>query len=432
MTSLKDNLYLKIGIIVAVVLLLLIPTGMIKSLIKEREQTKDQAINEVSEKWGKEQTITGPFISIPYYHYGNNGNSRHQKKKSFVHILPDELSINGELIPEKRNRGIFEIVVYNSLVSIKGVFDSIDYESLEISEKDLLLNQARISFGISDLRGIQDQVELQWSDKKLNFKSGLFNSQIISSGISSPITLNVEDKKKIEFNFDIGLKGSQKLYFVPMGKTTDVKLHSKWKDPSFNGSFLPDDKSVSESGFEANWRVLDLNRNFPQIWKGKQYRPQNTSFGVDLILPVDNYQKSMRSIKYALMFISFTFIVFFFVEVSNKINIHPIQYALVGLALVIFYTLLLSLSEHLKFNIAFTLSATSVISLIGFYTRSILRSKSLALLIGSILIILYLFIFITIQMQDYALLMGSIGIFIILGLVMFFSRKIDWYSIGSK
>ena len=220
------------------------------------------------------------------------------------------------------------------------------------------------------------------------------------------------------------------LYFTPVGKVTDVAVSSSWKNPSFNGAFLPDNRKISASGFTANWNILHLNRNFPQSWIGTNYNLENASFGIDLILPVDNYQKSYRSIRYAILFIGFTFLVFFFIEILNKIFIHPIQYILVGIALIIFYTLLLSISEHLAFNISFILAASASLLLIGGYVKAILKSNQLTYLIIGILFILYSFIFVIIQLQDFALLIGSIGIFIILGLVMYFSRKIDWYNIN--
>jgi inner membrane protein len=220
------------------------------------------------------------------------------------------------------------------------------------------------------------------------------------------------------------------LYFTPVGKVTDVRLSSAWPNPSFNGAFLPDRRRVGDTGFTANWNVLHLNRNYPQLWTSNKYDISGSAFGIDLLLPVDSYQKTYRSIHYAILFIGFTFLVFFFIEVLNKIFIHPMQYLLVGVALIVFYTLLLAISEHLHFNLAFILSALATLFLIGGYVRAILRSARLTMLISGILTILYAFIFVIIQLQDYALLIGSIGIFIILALVMYFSRKIDWYHLN--
>jgi len=232
------------------------------------------------------------------------------------------------------------------------------------------------------------------------------------------------------FTLSLDLKGSQLLYFTPVGKVTDIALTSEWSNPSFNGAFLPDSREVNEKGFVAKWNVLHLNRNFPQSWTNNRHTIYNSSFGIDLLLPVDNYQKSYRSVRYAILFIGLTFLIFFFIEVLHKVFIHPIQYILVGVALIVFYTLLLSISEHLHYNFAFIISAIATLLLIAGYVRAILRSGSFTMLISGILTVLYTFIFVIIQLQDYALLIGSVGLFIIVGLVMYFSRKIDWYSLN--
>ncbi|MGB5782368.1 MAG: cell envelope integrity protein CreD, partial [Eudoraea sp.] len=202
-----------------------------------------------------------------------------------------------------------------------------------------------------------------------------------------------------------------------------------WSNPSFDGEFLPDTHTVDNDGFAASWNILHLNRNYPQSWSGADYYIHDSAFGVNLLLPVDRYQKSMRVIKYAILFLAFTFLVFFFVEVLNQVFIHPVQYILVGTAIVVFYTLLIALSEHITFNLSYLFSAILTLILVTGYVYAILSSKKLAFLILGMLGVLYSFIFTIIQLQDYALLIGSIGVFIILALVMYGSRKIDWYEL---
>jgi inner membrane protein len=437
MKSLKTNIYFKIATIFFIGLILLIPTSMIESLIFERESTQKDAINEVSSKWANEQTISGPFISIPYIKYVKEFSKKDSttkiiQLKEYIHILPSELKITGKINPEQRNRGIYEIVVYNSKVNIVGKFNDLNLSEFDIPEKDILFDKAHLSLGINDLRGIEKQIDLNWNSKKFSFNPGVISNDIVKSGINSTIAIKPKDSSSYTFSFDLDLKGSQLLYFTPVGKVTDVSIISSWKNPSFNGSFLPDSRNISDAGFTAKWNVLHLNRNYPQAWIGSKYSIDDSSFGIDLILPVDNYQKTYRSIRYAILFIGFTFLVFFFIEVLNKKFIHPIQYILVGIALIVFYTLLLSISEHLQFDKAFIISAIASLLLIAGYVKAILKSNQLTYLITSILFILYTFIFIITQLQDFALLIGSIGIFIILGLVMYFSRKIDWYNLNLK
>ncbi len=435
MKNLKNNIFLKISAIIVIVLLLLIPTNMIKGLIHEREHTQKMAINEVSSKWGEEQTLTGPFITIPYNKYIKQYSQKDStdkiiKIKDYIHFLPTQLTVNGKINPERRNRAIYEIVVYNSALTISGSFDNLNFSEFDISKKDIQFDKATLSLGISDLRGIEKQVSLKWNADMFSFNPGTVTKNIIESGINTGISINDNDSTSYQFSLNLDLKGSQKLYFIPVGEISDVTITSEWNNPSFNGAFLPDSRTVNDAGFDANWNILHLNRNFPQKWTGSINNIDESAFGIDLLLPVDNYQKSMRSIKYALLFICFTFIVFFFVEVLRKVFIHPIQYILVGIALVVFYTLLLSISEHLSYNSAFIISAIATLLLITGYVKAILKSNQLTMLLAGILSILYAFIFVIIQLQDYALLIGSIGIFIILGMVMYFSRKIDWYNLN--
>lgn len=434
MYNLKNNIYFKIGTIVLIIFLLLIPTYMIKNLVNERESTQNNAILEVSSKWGNEQTISGPYISIPYLkNVKEKSNSGYADKvvqiKEYLHILPTQLNINGNINPEKRYRGIYEIVVYNSKINISGAFNSLELSTLDIPLQNIQFNKAEFVVGINDMRGIEEQIDLTWNKDKVSFNPGVSSNDVVQSGINAGVAINPTDSSSYNFNLTLDLKGSSRLYFTPVGKVSNISLTSEWPTPSFNGAFLPDQHKVSDKGFTANWKVLHLNRNYPQQWTSNQYNISSSEFGIDLKLPVDNYQKSYRTIQYAILFIGFTFLVFFFIEVLNKVFIHPIQYILVGVALIVFYTLLLSISEHLKYNLAFIVSALSTLLLIAGYVKAILRSNALTGLISGILTVLYTFIFVIIQLEDYALLIGSIGIFMILGLVMYFSRKIDWYNL---
>ena len=435
MSKIKNNLYFKIGGIVLIALLLLIPTGMIKSIIYEREQTQREAIDEVSEKWGGEQTLQGPLLTIPYTRYVKEIDKATAKETLVqiterLHVLPSKLDIQASVKPDRRHRGVYEIVVYNSALHVSGEFTKLDFKDLEAKGHSFKFNEATLNAGIDDLRGIEKQIVLNWEGKKLPFNPGVSNQDIFYSGINSKVSISPTDDHLYRFSFDIELKGSQQLYFTPVGKETDVVLNSDWQTPKFDGAFLPDQHKTDKAGFKAHWNILNLNRNYPQSWTGSSFKLRDSSFGVDLKLPVDNYQKSHRSSHYAILFIGLTFLVFFFIEIFQASGIHPIQYILVGIALVVFYTLLLSISEHIRFNYAFILSALATVALISLYVRAILRSLKMSLFIAGLLSMLYIFIFVIIQLEDLALLIGSIGVFIILGLVMYFSRKIDWYNIG--
>tara|TARA_R110002072_G_scaffold303077_1_gene492892 strand:- start:12259 stop:13569 length:1311 start_codon:yes stop_codon:yes gene_type:complete len=435
MKELFQNVFFKMGMIAILILLLLIPAYMVQNLIHERAQRQTEAVNEVSSKHAGEQSFTGPILTIPYVSKRQvkkpDGTYDEVINKHYYHILPENLEINGIVTPETRKRGIFEVVVYGSDLQVSGHFDDYKFDNFNLDMNNLELDKAFITIGISDLKGVRDQVKININDSTVMFNPGVLNSDIVSSGlhIRYPMT---EIPNKIDFSFDLSLNGSANVMFTPIGKITEVDIRSSWSEPSFNGSFLPKNRKITKEGFTANWKILHLNRNYPQTWVGSENSVYDSKFGVDLRLPVDVYQKSMRVAKYAILFIVLTYLVFFFVEILNRVLIHPIQYILVGIALILFYILMLAFSEQMYFDTAYILAAIMTISLIFLYCRSILKSWGLAAMTASILTILYGFIFIIIQMQDYALLFGSLGIFLILAVTMYFSRKVDWFSIKSE
>jgi inner membrane protein len=437
MPSLKNNLYVKLAMILVIGLMLVIPTEMIQSLISERESTREKALQEVSSKWSGPQTLTGPILSIPFMRTIREASKKDStwkitEVKEYLHILPAQLAITGAISPEKRSRGIYEIAVYNSKILINGKFTAPDLKALDIPLDKLQTDKTELVLGLEDLRGIEKQIELNWGDSKTIFNPGVSSQDLVASGVQAKVQWDPRQETEVSFSFELDLKGSQKLFFTPVGKTTDVRIQSKWPNPSFNGAFLPDERTVSDTGFSAHWNILHLNRNFPPAWVGNTVLLNAATFGVDLFVPVDQYQKTYRSAQYALLMIAFTFLVFFFLEALNGKTIHPVQYLLVGFALVVFYTLLLSISEHINFNVAFLISATATLALIGGYVHAILHSIRWSLILVGILALLYGFIFILLQLEEYALLVGSLGIFFLLGLVMFLSRKIDWYQLGKQ
>ena len=440
--KIKNSVTIRLLSIGFLVLILLIPTSMVESLIREREYRRGDVIREISSKWGESQTISGPVLTIPYYEFHKYYDEKEKrdkftKKRLFAHFLPDALDIKGDLKPEIRYRSIYETVVYNTQLKFKGNFPTPNFKELGVEENNILWDEAFISFGITDMKGIRDNINLIWNKNDYAFNPGIETNDVIGSGVSTKVNLlelsdNEEGKKlnkKYDFNFDLNLNGSSFISFIPVGKETNVDLNSTWAHPSFIGSSLPKPREVTDQGFTAHWRELHLNRNYPQQWLGGSQNIHDYTFGVDLLLPVDQYQKSTRSAKYAVMFIAFTFLIFFFAEIKNKKRVHPIQFILVGLALTIFYALLVSLSEHIQFNNAYLISSAAIIIMIAAYSLTIFKNKRLTAIMAGVLILLYGFIYTILQLEDHALLIGSIGLFLVLGSVMYLSRKIDWYGI---
>ncbi len=418
-----------IGIIV---LLLLIPGAMVESLVRERKFTYTSAVDEICSKWGSSQTITGPVVTIPFYFRTTDSNGKPAVMKKYAHFLPSELNINGKVDPEIRNRSIYKAILYKGNLDISGSFGKLNYERLKIDPQDMLFEEAFLSVGISDLRGISRQVTVNWDGDEEIAEPGIPVYDVISSGVNIPLDLSSHRTGNVPhtFKLNLALNGSRSLSFLPMGKETNVQISSPWASPSFDGAFLPTERNITQNGFEAKWSVLELNRTYPQEWIERAYT-ENSAFGFSMIIPVDYYQTITRSVKYALLFIVLTFAAFFTIEILKSYRVHPIQYVLIGFALTLFYALLLSFSERIGFGPAYLIASAGIVVMVTLYSMTITKSNLMACLIGAVLSGLYGFLYLLLQLEDYALLMGSIGLFVILGTFMFLTRNIDWYG-GKK
>ncbi|NNG26945.1 MAG: cell envelope integrity protein CreD [Ignavibacteriaceae bacterium] len=419
----KDSVALRILFIAGIIIMLLIPLLMIQSLITDRQQYRYVAINEISKSWAGAQTVAGPMITITTKLEKENK----QGEKYFVtrsyHYLPENLKIDVEVTPEKRYKGIYEVMLYKSKVKMSGNFN---LEKLFKQFTDKKMEQNYISFNISDLRGIQKDAQLQFNGNNYNLISGLKN-KIFKNGFYSDIELNTENILQY-FEIELEINGMENLDFIPLGKFTEVNINSQWNNPSFAGAFLPTTREITEDGFTAQWKVNHFNRSYPQEWEGKTYDAFPSAFGVKLLVPVDEYQKTMRTSKYGLMIVVLTFLSFFMIELFSKKVIHPIQYLLVGLALLIFYSILLAISEYILFQYSYLISSLMIIALIGFYVKTIYQSKQIASIITGMLFMFYGFMYVILQLQDYSLLLGNIALFLILAGIMFFTRKINWFD----
>ncbi len=453
----KSSVMLKLFTIFILMLLLMIPASMLENLVRERQVTRDNAVEEITSKWGNRQTIGGAVITIPYTVVEEDDKGKKSTVIEYAHFLPEQLNITGKLVPEKRYRGIYVVMLYNAQLHIEGFFKKPDVSLLKIPQERFLLSEAFISFGITDMKGVKEAIRLKINGKDTEVDSGIESNDLFQAGVSCPVDVSTGS---IKFDAAINLNGSKAIDFLPFGKTTNVTLESAWGTPSFVGASLPDERQVSEKGFKAVWHELHLNRNYPQQGVGNfvglraDYQEENaqdavdvayatgttnpnmsreqTSFGVKLLLPVDEYQKTMRSTKYNLMFIVITFMAFFFVEILNKKRLHPIQYLLVGFAICLFYVLLLAISEHLSFNLAYLIGCISILTLVTFYTFGIFKNGYTTLIFNGILALLYGFFYSLLQLEDYSLLLGSTGLLIILAVVMYLTRNIDWYSAYAK
>jgi inner membrane protein len=415
-----ESMTVKMVLLAVMGLMLLIPLVLINEVIRERSANAETARTEIGDLWAAAQTVTGPVLNVPGTRVVSNDGSY---VTTTMHLLPDELKVSGVLAPELRYRGIYETVVYDSDMKISGNFVIAGFEHL--NDYIWQWDKAYISLGVSDNKGISDKVEINVGGVVVSAIPGAGQTDLFDKGISFPFPIDPAKLAEFKGDFSLGLKlrGSGSVAFSPVGRTTEVAVSSVWDAPKFTGNFLPATRDVTDTGFTASWVVTHLNRSFPQVWEGKKYAPADEAFGVDLIMEADHYTKAERSAKYGVLFIALTFLVLIIIELRSSQRIHIFYYLLVALALIMFFSLLTALSEHIGFNPAYLISAAAVISLLTFFFRSLLDKKWMVLLISGLLTVLYVFIFFLLAMKDYAFLVGNIGLFVLLAALMLVSAK---------
>ena len=433
----RNSITARMLVVGVLIMVLLIPLSFVKDLITERSYRQKEVVNEINSKWGNEVVLSGPILKVPYT-IEKEEKTYDKKKESyftttkeiskFAYFLPDELNIDSKVETKPLNRSIYKSVVYNSDIEVSGEFPIIDFSSEAVKPKTIEWEKASVIVQTSNLKGIRNTLEVQLGNQKLTMNPKYDTNSLNTIQSEAIVGITETVQSPTPFSFTMTVNGSESLQFIPIGKETSATMTSNWHSPSFNGLFLPEDgsRNITADGFSASWKVLQINRQFEQAFFGYLPNLQEFAFGTKLIIPVDEYQKSERTAKYGFMVIGLTLLVFLLIQLVSKIYIHPFQYVMVGLALVMFYTLLISISEHSTFLKAYLIAAFSVLALIVVYSRAILKGFKFPLLIGVSLTSLYGFIYIIIQLESYALLVGSIGLFTILAIIMFASRKIDW------
>lgn len=433
----RESKFLRLCLVVVLGLVLMIPIIMIAFLISERHERRDSAVAEVSGKWGNAQTLTGPALVLPY----TIRRVATDKGQQVVHtetrngiFLPRRLSVSGKIASESRSRGIFSISVYQTDLTLEGDFGAPNLSELGIDPSSVDWARAKIAIGITDVRALRAQPVLMWTGTKQIFLPGTGGFEEGGSGIHA-IVPAAADRTEYSFSFPLSLNGSVGFYVEPFAEDTTVQLSSNSPFPNFQGNWLPVDRTVRLDGFDARWRVSYLGRDYPQSWiSGSEFRKNIAAsrFGVEMTDPVDHYRMADRSVKYAGLFILLTFAFAWLIEILSGVRVHPIQYLMLGGALCIFYLLELSLSEHLQFPIAYAIACGAIVGMLTLYSRIIFGRSSHAALIGSGVAGLYGYLFVLLTNEDAALLVGSIGLFVILGGIMFVTRKVDWYASGAS
>jgi inner membrane protein len=415
------------------VLLLQIPIAMIGGLISERQIRRDRAIEDVSSKWGGVQSITGPVLVIPYTSQWTeaaaNGQLVTRSKVRHAIFLPTRLTIRGRVETETRKRGIFSIPVYRLALEARGEVAEPDLAALDVDPATALWERAHVAIGISDVRAIQQEATLSWGGRSSTFLPGSGGFSDSDTGIHAVV--GAGPPGPVEFSFPLVLNGSLGAYFSPFARNTVVEIESNSRNPSFQGNWLPSKRSISDSGFRASWSIPFLGRNYPQAWTSTADMGnaiEASRFGVELSDPVDHYRMAERSVKYAGLFVLLTFTVIWLIEVLAGLRVHPIQYLMLGGALCLFYLLELSLSEHVGFPVAYAIASVAVVGMVGAYCLAVLHNVRRALVVAAGVAALYVYLYVLLMNEDYALLIGSVGLFAILGAVMYVTRRVQWYG----
>ena len=444
--EITKTLGFKILIIVILGLLLLIPMSFINGVVRDRIRYQNEAVSSIIEPVGNSANIQGIVIAIPYLNIVIDSETKEISYiRKYIFYMPNEYNVEGDIEVSSLSRGIFKAPIFNSKLNITGRFDKYNAEIFNLDENNntILYDEAILILGIGNKKNlmklpnisVNQNEELQYYEKNINISLNMFNNKFLYT-ISRDKILNGFD-----FNITMDIQGGNSLIITPLASENTFKISSKWKDPSFTGGFLPTKREVNNEGFNAEWNIASFNTAFTKYWTSDENANRindneylrvgdenSNNVLVSFLLLNDNYQKTSRSVKYAILFIFIPFFVLFLCEVLSKKRIHPVQYILIGIANAVFYLLLLAISEHLIFNLSYFLSALMVTALTSIYIGYIIKSNKYAFSMALVNALIYIFLFGILQLTDYALLMGTLGLFAVIALAMYFTRNVDWYG----
>ena len=442
--------FLKIIFIAVLGAVLLIPLVMIFALVNERSQRKQEVGREITSKWGQSQEVSGPVIVIPYekeviskVKEGGNLKTMVAYQTEYLHLLPNKLSVSQDVKPEIRRRGIYQVVVYTSVTQVKGDFLAVNLEKEGIKPEAVAWDKARLVLGVSDLKGLSAFPEVRWNGKEAETNSASLS--LFTENLSAPIDLSQGKTTQGTFDVKLNIRGADFTSVAPLGRENEITIKGNWASPAFDGDYLPAERTVKDNFFQARWSVQSLDRKIPQQWTGAQVsfpsentelrkgiEPVRTVVKVAFLDGVDLYQQTERTLKYGALVIVLAFLALMFTEILRKSPFHIIHYGLIGAALVIFYTLLLSFSEQIGFNAAYLTAFIATNGLITWFVRTLSKSSLTASIFAGILTLFFGFNFVLMQLEDYSLLVGSVGLFVILSALMYLTSKINWLDSESK
>jgi inner membrane protein len=428
MTSSAYSASLKAAILTAIALGLLIPLTLLSTLVAERVSQRDAAVKSVARGWGDRQWLAGPIIAIPVTTDGEHSRTREW------YVLPDHLDLAVELNveAERRRLGIYEVPVYVARVHATGEFDlAREIQRLTRGETALHvhLDQARLLLPVTDPRGLRALAAAAPAIKDFE-PSDRFPLPVLAAPLTDTVELS-GGRQRFDLTYEVA--GTQSLGFLPLARSVDVSAHGNWPDPGFTDGFLPLERHIDARGFTASWHVLNVNRTYGDRWF-QDSTPAATvlasGFGVELVQPVDIYQRCTRAVKYGGLFIALSFLTLFLVETLLRRPLHPIQYGLMGLALSVFYLLLLALAEQVGFFAAYVVASAALCTLMGVYLAGALQAARAGAVAAGVFSITYALLYLLVTSESYALLAGSLALFALLATVMLLTRKVDWYAPG--
>lgn len=436
----------KLLLIGVLALLLLIPSLWIGGIVDERQGYRDQAAKEVQAMWGGPQTLGTPILVLPYdYRCTVEVPKRRETAQGFVtenvqeertcqdyaYLYPDRLDVEGKMPSRKRSKGIFEIPLYSAAVDYRFDFVAPDWERLGVPVQGIRWSESYLALSFSDTRGLRTAPTLKIGDREIALKNDNRAGKPFPSALIAPIpdaaglVGNPTDVNPRTVSLSVHSQGADRFSIQPVAREAQIRLSSDWQSPAFEGQYLPSERSVGKNGFDAKWQLLSLNHGLPLAWTGSSASTESVDIGFRQVLPVNNYSMTDRAIKYVMLFIALTFILCYFAERLTGSEIHFLQYLLIGISLLLFYTLLLSLSEKIGFAPAYAVATLSISAQIGIFIRKLIGNLKVSIAAVLLLDALYGFLFVLLRLEDHALLAGSVGLFAILGALMYISTRMQ-------
>ena len=437
----RTNLAIKILILLILAGIFAIVLGAIGGVMGERKRFRDGVVDEIAQSTAKAQTLIGPILVLRYREKTVTRTEQNQPATERVStymalLLPESLAVRTSVQVEERYRGIYKAHVYRSTHRLAGVFRVPAHFGLAETNDVVGVEPAQIEIGVTDSRGLRKPPQVVWQGSEVAVRTGTDLAWLEQGASAAVGPAYWPDERRIPFEINVDLMGTERLSLIPVGATTTAQMDAGWPHPGFIGGFLPDERTITSHGFLATWQLsrfaTGIEGAIQRRQSGVEQALDNRDFGVRFVQPVDVYQQSERAVKYGMLFVTLTFVAFLLFEVLKRLAVHPVQYTLAGAAVALFFLLLISLSEHVPFGVAYLAASGACVGLLGFYVSHVLGSVTRGVGFGALVAMLYGVLYVLLQSEDYALLLGSLLLFVLLAAIMVMTRRVDWYRLGES